>query len=61
MAATARTIVISEVQVGQLVYYYRRGRRKSDQGYRGPANVIVVEKGQGGAPVVVWLSHAGRS
>ena len=42
-----------------MVYYYRRGKRKSDQGYRGPAKVIAVEKGQSGAPMVAWLSHAG--
>ena len=35
MAATARSRVISEVQAGQLVYYFRRGKRKNDQGYRG--------------------------
>ena len=34
-------------------------RKKSDRGYRGPAKVIAVEKGQGGAPIVAWLSHAG--
>ena len=33
MAAKARTRVLSEVQAGQLVYYFRRGKRKSDQGY----------------------------
>ena len=32
---------------------------KGDQGYRGPAKVIAVEKGTSGAPVVAWLSHAG--
>ena len=31
MAAKARSRTLSEVQVGQLVYYYRRGKRKSDQ------------------------------
>ena len=50
MAACARSRVISQVQAGQLVYYYRRGKQKSDQGYRGPAKVIAVEKGQGEAP-----------
>ena len=59
MAAKARSRVISEVQAGQLVYYFRRGKKKSDQGYRGPAKVIAVEKGQGGTPMVAWLSHAG--
>ena len=59
MAAKARTRVLSEVQAGQLVYYFRRGKRKSDQGYKGPAKVIAVEKGQSGAPMVAWLSHAG--
>ena len=59
MAARARSRVISEVQAGQLVYYFRRGKRKADIGYRGPAKVIAVEKGQGGAPMIAWLSHAG--
>ena len=31
MAAEARTRVLSEVQAGQLVYYFRRGKRKSGQ------------------------------
>ena len=44
MAARARSRVISEVQAGQLVYYFRRGKKKSDQGYKGPAKVIAVEK-----------------
>ena len=50
MAARARSRVISEVQAGQLVYYYRRGKKKSDQGYRGPAKVIAVEKGKAKHP-----------
>merc|ERR1712214_83493 len=57
MAARARSRVISEVQAGQLVYYFRRGKKKSDHGYKGPAKVIAVEKGQSGAPMIVWLSH----
>ena len=44
MAAKARSHVNSEVQAGQLVYYFRRGKRKSDIGYRGPAKVIAAEK-----------------
>ena len=56
MAARARSRVISQVQAGQLVYYFRRGKKKSDQGYRGPAKVIAVEKGSSGAPAVAWLS-----
>merc|ERR1712079_468802 len=59
MAARARSRVISEVQAGQLVYYFRRGKKKADQGYNGPAKVIAVEKGQSGAPMVAWLSHVG--
>merc|ERR1711884_579442 len=59
MAARARSRVISEVQDGQLVYYFRRGKNKSDHGYKGPAKVIAVEKGQSGAPMVAWLSHVG--
>ena len=59
MASKARARVLSEVQAGQLVYYFRRGQRKGDRGYRGPAKVITVEKGQGQAPMVAWLSHAG--
>ena len=46
MATRARSRVISQVQAGQLVYYFRRGKKKSDQGYRGPAKVIAVEKDQ---------------
>ena len=59
MAAKARSRVLSEVHAGQLVYYFRRGKRKGDRGYRGPAKVIALEKGQGQAPMVAWLSHAG--
>ena len=59
MAARARSRVLSEFQAGQLVHYYRRGKRNSDRGYRGPAKVIAVDKGQGGTPMVAWLSHAG--
>ena len=44
MAAKARSRVLSGVQSGQLVYYFRRGKRNSDIGYRGPAKVIAVEK-----------------
>ena len=33
--------------------------KKSDLGYRGPAKVIAIEKGQSGAPMVAWLRHAG--
>ena len=51
--------MISEVQAGQLVYYFRRGKNKSDRGYKGPAKVIAVEKGRSGAPMIAWLSHAG--
>ena len=43
MATKARSRIISEVQVCQLVYYFRRGKKKGDQGYRGPAKVIAVE------------------
>ena len=32
MAARAGSRVISEVQAGQLVYYFRRGEKKADQG-----------------------------
>ena len=59
MAARARSRVISKVQAGQLVYYFRRGKKKAEQGYRGPAKVIAVEHGQSGAPMVAWLSHGG--
>ena len=48
MASKARSRVLSEVQAGQLVYYYRRGKSKQDQGYRGPAKVIAVEKARVG-------------
>ena len=44
MTARARSRVISEVQAGQLVYYFRRGKKTSDHGYKGPAKVIAVEK-----------------
>ena len=36
MAAKARSRVISEVQAGQIVYDFRRGKRKSDIEYCGP-------------------------
>ncbi len=59
MASTARSRVLSDVHAGQTVYYFRRGKKKEDRGYRGPAKVIAVERGQGPAPIVAWLSHAG--
>ena len=60
MAAKARSRVLSEVQVGQLVYYDRRGQRTSDRGYCGPANVTAVGTSTSGeAPTVAWLSGAG--
>ena len=34
-------------------------KQKADQCYDGIAKVIVVEKGTSGAPMAVWLSHAG--
>ena len=59
MAERARARVLPEVQAGQLVYYFRRGRKKEDRGYKGTAKIIAVEKGEGDAPIVAWLSHAG--
>ena len=59
MASRARTRVLQEVYPGQIVYYFRRGKKKEDRGYRGPAKVIAIEKGQGDAPIVAWLSHGG--
>ena len=59
MASRARSRTLLDVQAGQLVYYYRRGKRKDQAGYRGPAKVIAVERGEGGAVQVAWLSHSG--
>ena len=41
------------------MYYFKRGKKKNDRGYHGPTRVIVVENGKSGAPMVVWLNHAG--
>ena len=59
MAGRARARVLPEVHAGQLVYYFRRGKKKEDRGYRGPAKIIAVEKGEGAAPIIAWLSHGG--
>ena len=52
MASKARSWVISEGQAGQLVYYFRRGKKEIDIGYRGPAKVIAVENDR---VVLPWL------
>ena len=59
MASRARARVLQDVQAGQLVYYFRRGKRKDEAGYRGPAKIIAVERGEGESVQVAWLSHSG--
>ena len=59
MVSRARSRVLQELYPGQIVYYFRRGKKKEDRGYRGPAKVIAIVKGQGDAPIVAWLSHGG--
>ena len=59
MAARARSRVISEVQAGQLVYYYRRGNKEIGSRLSRPSKSNRREKWQGEAPMIAWLSHAG--
>ena len=59
MASRARTRALHELYPGQIVNYFRRGKKKEGRGYRGPAKAIAIEKGQGSAPVVAWLCHGG--
>ena len=60
LALLARSRAIRNPQVGQTVYYFRRGRGAKKSGYLGPAKVIAVEPPQGDtkASSIIWLSHA---
>ena len=60
LALHARTRTIRNPQVGQMVYYFRRGRGTKKAGYLGPARVIAIEPPHGETlgSSVIWLSHA---
>ena len=47
LALHARTRTIRNPQVGQMVYYFRRGRGTKKAGYLGPARVIAIEPPHG--------------
>ena len=47
LATIARSRTLRNPQLGQTVYYYRRGKGSHKSGYRGPARVIAVETPHG--------------
>ena len=59
MALQARSRTIRNPQLGQTVYYFRRGKGRQNTGDRGPARVIAVEPPTSDttASSVIWLSH----
>ena len=67
-ALRVRSRPLQEYKGGELVYYYRRGRKEGSRyggHWYGPARVLCHEKTGdahvGGAPgSIVWVSHAGR-
>ena len=62
-ASLARARTVFDVQPGDIVYYYRRGRkagRKNTGRFLGPSKVLAVEKPESpgqAAPTIVWLGH----
>ena len=60
LALLARSRTIRDPQLGQAVYYFRRGKGMKGRQYLGPARVIAVEPPQGDTQTssIVWLSHA---
>ena len=61
-AARAKERNVVEPYVGQIVYFYRRGKGARPIGYRGPARVVLVEKGnpERRVPTIVWLTYGGQ-
>ena len=62
LAIQARNRTLHNPELGQLVYYFRRGKNNNDIGYRGPARVIAVEPTRTtdtSGTSVIWLSHSG--
>ena len=59
LALAARSRRIVDPRSNDIVYYFRRGKNKSQAGYKGPARVICVEAPHGDRLVnsVVWLAH----
>jgi len=63
LASLARARSVFEVKAGDIVYYYRRGRkqgRKNLGRFLGPAKVLAVETPESrgnSAPTIVWLGH----
>ena len=62
MALRAKERNIVEPATGQIVYFYRRGKGAKPIGYRGPARVVLVVKGndERRVPTVVWLTYGGQ-
>ena len=60
LAVHGRSRTIRNPQIGQTVYYFRRGKGSKKGGYLGPAKVVAVEPPQGETKgsSVVWLSHS---
>ena len=58
LALAARSRRIRDPEAGQIVYYYRRGKKRVESGYRGPARVIAVERHpERAVATIVWLAH----
>ena len=65
LAEKARTRIVTQPEVGMMVYYFRRDKGTRYQPvhrcYRGPARVIATEPSTTRRTTsVVWLSHGGN-
>ena len=60
LATHARSRTLRNPQLGQSVYYFRRGKGSKKPGYLGPAKVIAIEPSHDDTlgSSVIWLSHA---
>jgi hypothetical protein len=61
-ALRARERHVVEPAVRQIAYFCRKGKGSKPIGYRGPARVVLVEKGtaQRRTPTIVWLTYGGQ-
>ena len=57
LALHARSRTIRNPQAGQMVYYFRRGKKKEEAGHKGPARVIAVEPPTGETGASLSLIH----
>ena len=60
LAVLARSRTIRDPQLGQSVYYFRRGKGSKGGQYLGPARVLAVEPPHRETQTssIIWLSHA---